>query len=503
MINFIPTMKSAIGRLEVRLANTIVSRGTCFLISDRQVITAAHVIMEAGENEIHVSQKTISIQFPAITIGAVLLPVSFNQKQDWAILTLDESVDIIPLQLCSSVPFGKEWLTYGFPDYSPTDGVICEGTISDPIATIKDCWAIQLHCREAANNAPIRGLSGGPCIVGKKVIGVIRSAIIDARSDLPVSGVLYATPIESIAITSGIKLPPVSYTHDSVVSTYLEAVNIISQKQTYLSIYNAKHGRDNDEIYVSLRAKEVGNKKELVKKDFNHKIEAKDSFSASEVTPSEMIAASRDGHIFILGEAGAGKSTLLRHIAGLAWNAPQKVGLQVRHIPVTVRLAALAEVGGSLHEKISAAVYEDMPLAGPPNLLEHLVNETGMPFLFLFDAFDEVPQRLQTKLLLWMDNLFSFSDSSKMIITTRPTAARNVDFAKWKCSQYEILPFSPEQTVEFAEKWFGDQKDIFLVKFKQLCPREMHGTPLLLTISAKVFSSFGDLPQNRTLLYKI
>ncbi len=168
--------------------------GTGILITPDQVLTAFHVVEsldKGGLNKISFPTE------PVIERCAVLIKHR-DSKRDWAILSLDKPVEgITPLPLR---PWAGErhWWGFGYPASAegekPLGGLhLGEGTIE--FAEHSGRQPLQLKTNKP--DLDTAGLSGSPCLVSGRVVGVLTRRLSNADENTP-GGVLYATPVSSI-----------------------------------------------------------------------------------------------------------------------------------------------------------------------------------------------------------------------------------------------------------------------------------------------------------------
>ncbi len=172
-------VRNAIARIDVNDGGKNLSRGTGCLVADRLVLTALHVVANRFENPPAAYPGTITLTFPECKVEATLYETYYDPQGDWAILKCEESVPIQPLPLADLRESGGEFVTYGFPDSQPVDGMIQTGTVENHHGQLNGIHAIQLYSKQAAagDGAPVKGLSGAPMLMDNAVVGVLRFAL--------------------------------------------------------------------------------------------------------------------------------------------------------------------------------------------------------------------------------------------------------------------------------------------------------------------------------------
>jgi hypothetical protein len=200
-------LRDAIARIDFRTADGSLSRGTGFLVTDRLVLTARHVVADGNE----LVKGPLTLQFPARSVKASVVEACTDVESDWALLECEEALDTPPLKLANLEEDGVQWTTFGFPKEMGPLGLAHGGTVRNVAASVSATQAypsIQLFSDEAAAGAgaQVRGLSGAPCIVNDRVVGILRQALHGADGE-SVAGALFATPISAVRARCGKRLP--------------------------------------------------------------------------------------------------------------------------------------------------------------------------------------------------------------------------------------------------------------------------------------------------------
>ena len=370
------------------------------------------------------------------------------------------------------------------------------------------------------------GFSGGPLLNLRTgcVMGVV-VATRDRNADLG-GWAIDVRVLTTLLERRHIRLPPVDvgwneakakqvsdsgrlklqHFHPLLLDKYISTVCAYCVRLPYLSLHSIPPHRQLDDVYVNLRARGRSDEAHGSRID-SRPNKPSDYISIKPYSPAEILGLFSDSPIVVIGEPGTGKSTLLRHLALHSWTTPNKIGLKERHLPVLVRLPDLVRTKGAMLEKISQTLRNQLALDLDDTFLSSFVEQTQAPILLLFDALDEVPindrPRIVDLLAVWLRGC----RPHVAIITTRPAGYISGVFGKNEheesfCKEFDLLPFSAEQTEEFALRWFAERKVEFLRSFDALCPMELRGTPLLLTIAAKVYASEECLPERRSSLYE-
>lgn len=204
-----PEIRGAIARIEIRDGARVLSRGTGFLVTDRLVLTAFHVIGDRTRNppSLHEQQYGLYLCFPGHECAGRVVEGSWDTAADWALVESADPPKARPLPLAELNASGAAWETYGFPDANPQDGMVCSGTVENAGGEIQGAVAMQLFSKQAAagNGSPVRGLSGAPVIIDGAAVGVLRYSLM--KEGLNVAGTLYSCPVGSIVARAAKRLP--------------------------------------------------------------------------------------------------------------------------------------------------------------------------------------------------------------------------------------------------------------------------------------------------------
>jgi Trypsin-like peptidase domain len=204
-------LKAAICRITSTDGATL-NVGTGFLIDDRHVLTAFHVVGNSATRTPFPGPFTLEFgprsggRQPFVTRATSV--VDSGPEADWAILeaTPPPPATITPLRVRSIPPKGYlvNWSTWAFPidghqnaDY----GSDYSGTVTSSGKVELTLFSQQAVEKEASK---VRGMSGSPCIVDGSVVGVIIAADDPAGAGQTVGGTVFALPIDTVAAASSI-----------------------------------------------------------------------------------------------------------------------------------------------------------------------------------------------------------------------------------------------------------------------------------------------------------
>lgn len=295
----------------------------------------------------------------------------------------------------------------------------------------------------------------------------------------------------------GKQVEPGNEQFEKAFEDYIRAITNYCEEFPYLSIGNLIEGkkRSLSEIYVPLKARTRGGG---ITQDVSTSIES---------VLANTYYTGNTSSILFLGLPGAGKSTLLRQVGKQAWFSPHKIGLDKPHIPMIVRLKALSVTdGASIETRFMNTLHKagDLTLLQDPpkGFFQQWSQQNNANWMFLLDGWDEIPDDKRQQTSRWLTQLLDYSDRGNhiFVMTTRPTT--RVDQAlESRLDVYELLPFSQNQQLQFAKRWFDDKASDFIKAIDEARLTPLGGTPLLLTIAAAVFVKDLHLPYRRFDLY--
>ena len=340
-----------------------------------------------------------------------------------------------------------------------------------------------------------------------------------------IDNIIEGLPGETARIIQEYDQTTQDYSHRLALEEYQRALLTYCNQFAYLSLYKLfGTEKEMDQIYVPLRTikykdededkkrkedrrRKDEDEKRIFKKEYVEEI-LKDRSTETTLTKVLDVATEKNEHVFIFGDPGAGKSTMLREIARYAYDSPERVGLNRSYLPILIRLRALAGAkGSSIQDRLENALTEASELILRETLPERFFSEWPVRFkskwLVLLDGLDEVASDRQTALIRWLTNMLDTVklDKHLAIITSRPIGGVYNQF-KGRANIYELQPFTTAQQNKFAQNWFGQQATYFSAELEKVHATDLRGTPLLLTISAMVYSSDGHLPHRRSALYE-
>lgn len=212
----------------------------------------------------------------------------------------------------------------------------------------------------------------------------------------------------------------------------------------------------------------------------------------------------------VLGKPGAGKTTFLQHLA-IQCNRGR---FAANRVPIFVTLRDFADetrVAGEFH--LLNYICKEFLTWGisDPSVLETLLLEGRV--LLLLDGLDEVLHQHSIGVVNEIRRLSEKYQKNMFVVTCR-TAAKAFNLRRF--TDVEIAPFSQDQIVAFAQKWFtavtktniqNKQEQAFEFTLKLNLPENLQFqrlavTPLFLHLACWVFHHQNKFPTQKAAFYK-
>lgn len=354
------------------------TRGTAFLVSDTQALTAFHVLKE-------LAGATVELEFADRT-RETCRAIAWDTEADWLLLERLAPVarPWLPLMLWD---LGQPaWRTRGFPTAKP-DGMNVGGAVTAWSVPWGEHRLIQLLCTEAlSGNLKVPGISGAPCVLGDRgVVGMVRKSIYEDFDEVNVGGTLFACPAKDILAgltRRGLPLPralqPVS----------LERLAQLQRQRVLGELIEDGHFLP-----------ELHTPREPI-----------ESFLAS----LAHAARPNGGVCAVVGGSGVGKSSLLASVAHRSPAGHSLLLIRARHVQPGSQ--SLADVVG--HELTRSAAEEHAP-ADVDTIA--LWQDAPQPKLILLDGLNELPTVVDAA--LWIERSVRWlraHTATTLVLTCRP-----------------------------------------------------------------------------------
>jgi hypothetical protein len=194
----------------------------------------------------------------------------------------------------------------------------------------------------------------------------------------------------------------------------------------------------------------------------------------------------RKGNILIEGTIGQGKSIFLRYLC-----AQELRGKGTGRIPVFVELRLIEPAGG-----LRGAILQALDEYGfdVTEELWHFYATSGK-FVFLLDAFDELPEDAVAEVVKELDHLAAKYPDLQIIVTTRPDSEihQNRHFRRFR-----LAPLSEADHKPFLRRLLLNDANVNeLLKAIGASPSHVASlltTPLMLTLVAVVYRAERTIP---------
>ncbi len=215
----------------------------------------------------------------------------------------------------------------------------------------------------------------------------------------------------------------------------------------------------------------------------------------------------KDKYLMVLGGSGSGKSTFLKQLGLEAFKGKQG-RFQRLLIPVFLELKFLNDEKVDLISAITNT-FNQLGYFGIKNkTTERLLNKGEL--LLLFDGLDEMPKQNRNSVIDSISNLVArYQNKNNRFVVSCRTAAYNTSFG---FTTVELADFDDNQIKQYIDHWFNSDLDKQLDTANKCwetlnqpenkAAQELAQTPLLLTFICLVYSQKGNLPNNRSRLYK-
>ncbi|MDT0542387.1 trypsin-like peptidase domain-containing protein [Streptomyces lonegramiae] len=226
--------------------------------------------------------------------------------------------------------------------------------------------------------------------------------------------------------------------------------------------------------------------------------------AAPEPVPAEEIL-DRHRHVLIEGEAGAGKSTFTQRVARRGAEAPGAREHAVRipavdltggaPLPVLLRESVQRRLGGHLGTELPCGLFESGGASGDGG------------WLLLVDGLDEIVDTAARRRVISIVAA-NVSGPYRWVVTTRFLPAHELaPLRDAGLASYALAPFDESQLRELARRWLdgnAERAEAFLREVERSGLRQLVRTPLVAAITLSIFrrAPGAALPTGRPGLYQ-
>ncbi|MGW7095577.1 NACHT domain-containing protein [Streptomyces sp. NPDC054874] len=498
-----------------------VQQGSGVLLTDRLVLTCAHVVKSGS----------VSIAHPALPDRVRATVAWIDYRLDVALLEAVEPVrDVPPVRLGvvdtrQAIP-GCE--ITGFPRIQRygRDGRLeadqYTATVLPLAGRVRDLLVCDLDGPPPADpddaTAALSGLSGGPVFMGDVLLGVARQ--VPRQRDgrrvecVPLAPVLAAKPFRLVYQRTGIDLRHErvhgSFPRDlRYEAEYAQALGVAYRRTKIFGLDElSRHDSewDLDTAYLSLEA-------------------LAQAPSARATGPTRSLPQRIDAlltgrpRVLLRGEAGAGKTTLLWWLASHASARTLVDALAPLNglIPFVVPLRTLRARGGTFPSPAELSGAAGLVIDAAPEGWAGRALESGRALL-LVDGLDEVPPEDREQAHTWLAQLLARYPDTRCVATVRPLAVEPDWLRSEGFEELRLLPMRNEDIQTFVSSWHWaarlseqddherlDELERDLSRQFELNPtlRDLARTPLLCAVICALHRRRdGFLPETRWQLYR-
>lgn len=486
--------------------------GTAFLVTDRLLLSAAHVVGDrqrlcmgqaAWYSPIHVNFEGEEGESQL----ARVVDEAWDASTDWVLLELSTPrADISPIPLATlSDGLTPKFEAFGYP--VEHGKLTVAGEVRDADGEYFDTQAMQLYSSDTAAGMghPLRGLSGAPCIVAGSAVGVVRAHpvgrfYVDTKNEFAAvkNGAMFACPISLIASRLPILPQPKVLTSAAIerANQYEEHIESFHSYQRALTRFATGTSYELAGQPLRMRTGKLLDLPGFV----NDRADPSAAILVAEALESRR-------HVVVEAVAGAGKTSLLLLLACNAWTGPT----EGRYIALYVHLRDLASCSGrNASERLSMAVvrHPSFAMGGvgiPCDVLVSWPELFDARIVLLLDGLDEVPENQRRDLLDWVVSLTDEYPQISTVLTTRDSALLNGTSLARSDVGGALYVGIAEPTLEQTEEIIRSSANIDAKELVQRATEaglnELISTPLGASLAAIAYEVDGTLPDHRAGIY--
>ncbi|MET8940672.1 NACHT domain-containing protein [Streptomyces rubiginosohelvolus] len=496
---------------------TAIQQGSGVLLTDRLVLTCAHVVKSGS----------VLIAHPAVSDRVRATVAWIDYRLDVALLEAVEPVRPVPpvrLGVVDTRQAIPDCEITGFPRvqrYGPDRRLEADqytATVLPVAGQVRDLLVCDLDGPPAARPddepAALAGLSGGPVFMGDVLLGVARQ--VPRQRDgrrvecVPLAPVLAANPFRLVYGRTGIDLRQErvhgSFPRDLRYETeYAQALGVAYRRTKIFGLDElSRHDRewDLDTAYLSLEA------------------QAQDRAAPGPPLPRRIddLLADRP-RVLLRGDAGAGKTTLLWWLAAHASARTLDDDLAPLNglVPFVVPLRTLRARGMTFPGPAELSGAAGLVVDTAPEGWAGRVLAAGRALL-LVDGLDEVPPEEREQAHFWLSQLLARYPDTRCVVTVRPLAVEPDWLRSEGFAELRLLPMRNEDIQAFTASWHRAarrseeddaerldelERDLSHQFDQNPTLRDLARTPLLCAVICALHRRRdGFLPETRWKLYR-
>ncbi|MER8266293.1 NACHT domain-containing protein [Streptomyces griseus] len=494
-------------------------QGSGVLLTDRQVLTCAHVVKSGS----------VLIAHPALPDRIRATVTWIDYRLDVALLEATETVRPVPparlgvLDTREAIP-GCE--ITGFPRVQRYGGVRRKSlevdqytvTVLPMAGRVRDLLVCDLDSPPAARPddepPPLSGLSGGPVFAGDILLGLARRIPRERGGRrvecVPLGPVLAAERFVRAYRRTGALLREErvhgNFPRDlRYEAEYAQALGVAYRRTKIFGLDElSRHDSewDLDTAYLGLEA------------------QAEDRAAPGQPLPQRIdtLLTGRP-RVLLRGEAGAGKTTLLWWLAAHASARTLDEDLAPLNglVPFVVPLRTLRARGGTFPGPAELTGAAGLVVDAAPRGWAGRVLESGRALL-LVDGLDEVPPEDREQAHDWLSQLLTRFPETRCVTTVRPLAVEQDWLRSEGFAELRLLPMRNEDIQAFVSSWHraarlseeddaerldGLERDLSRQFEQNPTLRDLARTPLLCAVICALHRRRdGFLPETRWRLYR-
>ncbi|MFI7328485.1 NACHT domain-containing protein [Streptomyces rubiginosohelvolus] len=503
---------------------TAIQQGSGVLLTDRLVLTCAHVVKSGS----------VLIAHPAISDRVRATVAWIDYRLDVALLEAVEPVRPVPpvrLGVVDTRQAIPECEITGFPRvqrYGPDRRLEADqytATVLPVAGQVRDLLVCDLDGPPAARPddepAALAGLSGGPVFMGDVLLGVARQ--VPQQRDgrrvecVPLAPVLAANPFRLVYRRTGVDLRQErvhgSFPRDlRYEAEYAQALGVAYRRTKIFGLDElSRHDAewDLDTAYLSLEAQTQ-----------DRTAQHPGVTEASPPLPKRIDALlTNRPRVLLRGEAGAGKTTLLWWLAAHASARTLDDDLAPLNglVPFVVPLRTLRARGVTFPTPAELPSTAGLMADSAPEGWAGRVLESGRALL-LVDGLDEVPPEERDQAHSWLSQLLARYPDTRCVTTVRPLAVEPDWLRSEGFAELRLLPMRNEDIQAFVASWHRAarlseeddaerldelERDLSHQFDQNPTLRDLARTPLLCAVICALHRRRdGFLPETRWKLYR-
>ncbi|MEU5286626.1 NACHT domain-containing protein [Streptomyces sp. NPDC020755] len=514
---------------------TAIQQGSGVLLTDRLVLTCAHVVKSGS----------VLIAHPAISDRVRATVAWIDYRLDVALLEAVEPVRPVPpvrLGVVDTRQAIPECEITGFPRvqrYGRDQRLEADqytATVLPLAGRVRDLLVCDLDGPPAARPddepPPLAGLSGGPVFMGDVLLGIARQ--VPQQRDgrrvecVPLAPVLAAAPFRLVYRRTGVDLREErvhgSFPRDlRYEAEYAKALGVAYRRTKIFGLDElSRHDTewDLDTAYLSLEAVAQTETQDRAAQHPGGAAQHPGVTEAAPPLPKRIDALLADRpRVLLRGEAGAGKTTLLWWLAAHASARTLGDALTPLNglIPFVVPLRTLRARGVTFPAPAELPSAADLVVDTAPEGWAGRVLESGRALL-LVDGLDEVPPEDREQTHTWLARLLARYPDTRCVATVRPLAVDPDWLRSEGFAELRLLPMRSEDIQAFVASWHRAallsepddaerldelERDLSHQFDQNPTLRDLARTPLLCAVICALHRRRdGFLPETRWKLYR-